>query len=313
MMQLLTDTQKRTVLAIVNLFETGHVLGDYSKVTLLAGDTGHLTYGRSQTTLGSGNLHKLIAAYVGRCGARFGKQLEPYLPALEARHTDLDHDLQLHNLLRASADDGVMRDTQDEFFDRHYWDTAERIAKRDGLHLPLAVAVVYDSVVHGSWTSMRRRTLDNHGSVEGLGAEAWVEAYVAVRHAWLANHSRHDLRRTVYRMVALQRLIEQRQWALELPLVVRGAEISQQSLAAMPPNVYDGPEPRSRVVALSSPLSRGLDIRLAQLALSGRDFEIMADGIFGRVSSGIVKSFQDNAGLPVTGVLDMVDFEALDL
>ena len=61
----LTKTQKRTAQAIVNIFETGRVHGDYGQVTLLAGDTGHLTYGRAQTTLASANLslHGLVLNY----------------------------------------------------------------------------------------------------------------------------------------------------------------------------------------------------------------------------------------------------------
>ena len=43
----ITDLQKKTAQAIVNIFETGQVHGDYGKVTLLSGDSGHLTYGRS--------------------------------------------------------------------------------------------------------------------------------------------------------------------------------------------------------------------------------------------------------------------------
>ena len=42
------ELQKKTTQAIVNIFETSQPLGDYGKVTLLAGDSGHLTYGRSQ-------------------------------------------------------------------------------------------------------------------------------------------------------------------------------------------------------------------------------------------------------------------------
>ncbi len=66
---MLTDLQKRTAQAIVNIFETGRVRGDYAKVTLIPGDPGHLTYGRSQTTLASGNLHLLInaCAHRGAC------------------------------------------------------------------------------------------------------------------------------------------------------------------------------------------------------------------------------------------------------
>jgi len=48
------------------------VLGDYRQVTLIAGDTGHLTFGRSQTKLGSGNLNELMQRYCAKSGARFG-------------------------------------------------------------------------------------------------------------------------------------------------------------------------------------------------------------------------------------------------
>ena len=65
----MNDLQKRTAQAIVNIFETGRVAGDYGAVTLLPGDAGHLTYGRSQTTLGSGNLFLLIKAYCERADA----------------------------------------------------------------------------------------------------------------------------------------------------------------------------------------------------------------------------------------------------
>ena len=312
-MELLTATQKSVAKAIINIFETSHVLGDYSQVTLIPGDTGHLTYGRSQTTLGSGNLHLLIQGYVERPGARFADQLAPFLPQLEDRDEALDDHGVFKNLLRAAADDMVMRDSQDEFFDNIYWASAERIAKRDGIREPLAVAVVYDSVIHGSWPFMRGRTRDNHGTVEQLGDRQWITHYVQERHSWLANHSRGDLRRTVYRMESLGRLIQQAQWTLELPLVVRGIEINSEVLAAAPPNVYDGPEPRSRVVTVSSPMTRGLDVRLAQLALSLRGTHITADGIFGRISRGHVEGFQRAEGLPVTGVLDVPEFEALGL
>jgi hypothetical protein len=60
------DRQRRTAQAIVNIFETGRAVGDYGAVTFLRGDPGHLTYGRSQTTLASGNLFLLVLAYCER-------------------------------------------------------------------------------------------------------------------------------------------------------------------------------------------------------------------------------------------------------
>jgi chitosanase len=48
---MLTSTQIKTAQSILNIFETGAVRGEYGNVTVIEGDTGHLTFGRSQTTL----------------------------------------------------------------------------------------------------------------------------------------------------------------------------------------------------------------------------------------------------------------------
>src|SRR3569623_685032 len=152
-------TQAQTAKAIVNIFETGSVRGDYSQVSLLPGDTGRLTYGRAQTTLGSGNLNVLIQRYCARGGARFAARLRPWLSALATRSPAADTDSKLHNLLRACADDPIMRDVQDAFFDQVYWEPAVRAATRLGIRSPLGVAVVYDSWVHGSWALLRDRPL----------------------------------------------------------------------------------------------------------------------------------------------------------
>src|SRR5690606_2532416 len=153
----------------------------------------------------------------------FGARLAEWLPSLAARDTALDHDAALHNLLRASADDPIMRETQDAFFDAAYFRPAVTAAARFGIVQPLGVAVVYDSRVHGSWARIRDRVA---GTPAERGERAWIRDYVAARRHWLASHRRADLRATVYRMEAFGRLIEQEMWALELPLVVRGAEIS---------------------------------------------------------------------------------------
>ena len=217
----LTATQIRTIQAIVNLFETGHVLGDYGQVTVMAGDTGHLTFGRSQTTLGSGNLHRLLEQYCSNGGARFGRRLAVVLPRTAARDAVLDRDMKLHNVLRASADDPVMRDTQDEFFDEMYFRPAMKTADRNEIGEPLGRTVVYDSFVHGSWRRIRDRV---EGTPQSRGERVWVKEYVVARRSWLAAHPRADLRATVYRMDALGRLIELGAWGLELPVVVRAAE-----------------------------------------------------------------------------------------
>lgn len=302
---MLTSTQIKTAQSILNIFETSEVRGDYGKVTLIEGDTGHLTFGRSQTTLGSGNLFKLLQAYCDNHGARFAARLKPYLGRLEALDFALDADQKLHNILRATADDPVMRDTQDVFFDKFYWQRAARAAQGMGITSALGVAVVYDGHVQGSWGKMRDRTNQEEGTLSDLGEHRWLQAYVKVRRAWLAGSTRADLRATVYRMDAFQRLMDQEYWGLELPLVVRDVEISLEALSATPRGCYDGPQPGARVLSVQSPLLRGLDVRLVQLGLSDRGVSIKADGIFGQTSQRLIKEYQSRTGLPVTGVADI--------
>src|SRR5215813_9486401 len=63
--------QAATAVAIVNVFETGRVRGDYGGMAVLDGDTGHLSYGRSQASLGSGSLFALLDEYCAQPGAQF--------------------------------------------------------------------------------------------------------------------------------------------------------------------------------------------------------------------------------------------------
>ena len=299
----LAPIQVRTIQGIVNLFETGSILGDYGQVTVIGGDSGHLTFGRSQATLGSGGLYLLMNQYCASAGARFGSRLAPYLDGFAARDVSLDHNLPLHNMLRATADDPVMRGTQDEFFERRFLQPALDAARDLGITDPLGCAIVYDSFVHGSWEPLRDRV---EGQPRTRGQRPWLIDYVAVRREWLATHPRADLRATVYRMDAIGRLIDLGAWALELPLVVRGVEISLATLDGAPPGCFDDPAPGTRDLAfvMSGPLCRGLDVRLVQVALSLRGHDIHADGVFGRASLKTVVEFQGREGRPATGVVE---------
>src|ERR1700758_1496362 len=100
---MLTDVQKRTAQAIVNIFETGSAVGDYAKVTVVTGDPGHLTYGRSQTTLASGNLYLLLKAYVEAPKSQLADSLRPFLDKLRACNPSLDNDPSLRSLLHQAG------------------------------------------------------------------------------------------------------------------------------------------------------------------------------------------------------------------
>lgn len=297
-------TQQRTAMAIVNIFETGSVLGDYGQVTVLAGDAGHLSFGRSQTSLGSGNLSRLIAAYCALHGAAMAGLLAPYLPALRDRTVALDGDSKLKNILRASADDHLMRDLQDDFFDRIYWQPAQAEAARLGIASPLGVATVYDSFIQGSWARIRDLTIGKCGSVAAASEKTWISTYIDVRLDWLANHPQAILRATRYRMDALKALAAAGNWGLQLPLVVRGQEISLATLGGKPNGCYDGPPAGSRALAVQAPLARGADVRKVQLALSLAGVELVADGVYGPGTAQLVRQRQQAAQVAQTGMAD---------
>ena len=144
----------------------------------------------------------------------------------------------------------------------------------------------------------------NVAGTERLGEHEWVQRYVRTRREWLATHPNALLRQTVYRMDAFQRLMAQDAWGLPLPLVVRGEEISLATLSALPPGCYDGPQPGSRDLSVRTPLQRGLDVRLVQLALSDQGCDVRADGIFGSASERFIRAFQRTHDVPQTGVAD---------
>lgn len=293
---------RRVAQAIVNIFETGSPAGDYSKVTLLAGDTGHLTYGRAQTTLASGNLHLLIKAYVAAPGALFATALSDYLGRLAACDRRLDKDDRLHWILRQAGDDPVMQDVQDDFFDRVYWRPAAAAAARLGIETPLGQAVIYDGHIHGSWSFIRDRVEERHGSAEKLGEKKWVAAYVKERKDWLSSHANRLLRRTIYRMEVFETLMQASRWELRLPLTIRGVRIDEDALGLAPPLRVSAEGDTARTLHLMEPPMRGEDVRALERALIADGYAINESGLFDERLARIVKDFQTRKGLNADGI-----------
>jgi chitosanase len=305
--------QKRTAQAIVNIFETDRPLGDYGNITLLAGDSGHLTYGRSQTTLGSGNLYLLIKAYCEAEGAQFAGALTAYLARLAGRDTSLDTDVALRALLREAGGDPVMRAVQDAFFDRVYWDPSMRRAADTGISTGLGAAVVYDSGVQGSWGVVRDLNNTRSGLLQNIGEEAWVKGYVSARRDWLANHANPALRRTVYRMDAFHRLIGAGNWNLELPFRVRGILLSRNILTAAAPVRASAQDGGERALLLETPPMKGGDVRAVQEALQAAHLPVNVDGVYGPATEAAVRRFQTLRGLRPDGIAGPATRAALGL
>lgn len=310
---MLSGLQKKTAQAIVNIFETGSALGKYGNVTLLPGDTGHLTYGRSQTTLASGNLYLLIKAYCDAAGAQFAAAFNPYLQQLSACDTTLDTDMTFRGLLSQAGDDPVMHDVQDQFFDRVYWTPSVQDAAISGVGGALGTNVVYDSHIQGAWRIIRDITNTNHGQAGDIGEQPWITAYVNERRNWLANNSNALLHKTVYRMDSFLQLISDDKWDLPLPLTVRGVLIDEDVLSGTPPVRPSAQGPNERTLQLQAPPMQGDDVRAVQQALVNAGIQLAVDGVFGQNTDAAVKQFQAQKGLTVDGIVGPATRSALSL
>ncbi|HMM13940.1 MAG TPA: peptidoglycan-binding protein [Parvibaculum sp.] len=290
---MLSELQKQAAQAIVNIFETGRAQGDHARLTLAPGDPGHLTYGRSQTTLASGNLYLLIKSYCEMAEAAYGRALKPYLPRLAALDLTLDHDRTFHALLRQAGSDPAMRVAQDSFFDRAFWEPATRAVSALGFATALGTAIVYDGFVHGSWSAMRDRTAARHGGPAALGERKWVEAYVSERRNWLAKHSNGLLQRTVYRMDAFGTLIAAENWPLDLPFTVCGVAVDRAALSG---------GAAARNLRLTHPPMTGEDVCALRQALAREGFTADQDGVFDEGLDRMLRAFQMDRGIAADGI-----------
>ncbi|MFC4260992.1 chitosanase [Marinobacter lacisalsi] len=300
---MLTELQKKAAQAIVNIFETSRPLGDYSKVTLIQGDTGHLTYGRSQTTLASGNLYLLIKKYCESAGAEMAEALMPYLGRVEDRDVNLDRDMTFRRLLRDAGEDPVMQQVQDRFFDSVYWQPAIGAARSIGVSRALGVGVVYDSHIHGSWHRMRDRTNERFGQVADIGEERWIAHYIDVRHDWLAGHSNTLLHRTTYRMDAFREFVADDRWALPLPFTCRGVRVDEATLTEAGDPRAGSEADEMRLLRLKTPFLQGDDVRAVQQALADAGVDIRVDGIYGPATESAVSTWQRRKDLVVDGIV----------
>ncbi len=290
---MLTDLQTQTIRAVVNVFESGSPQGDYGCITCVEGDGGHLTYGRSQASLASGNLYRLVKEYCAAPGASCGGEMAPFLSRLEARDTTLDHDLKLRKAMERAGSDPVMRETQDALFNRAFFEPAVKAAENRNIYSALGTAVVYDSFIQGGWQIVRKLLAARIGPVaDATGDQAWVGEYVAARRGWL-EAAGGLLARSVYRMDAFRQMIDAGKWSLELPLCVRGVVIDEAALEDCAPR---------RSLRLRTPPMKGEDVSQLQAALLAQGFTVSRDGVFGKETEAALRSFQASRGLSTDGI-----------
>lgn len=230
-----TEADKQKAMAIVRVFETGKPRGNYAAVAVLNDGAG-VSFGASQFTHRSGSLRAVIDEYLrleGVVGRRVFVERYRLLNTISPEAIGrLSTDTAFKNALRAAAVTREMRAAQDTVAVRKYLQPAIDACEGSGFVLPLSLAVIYDSMTHGSYEKIRDRVkITPSDSFE----KTWITEYVRGRDAWLGSIPR--LRVTRYRTRFFLDQIKLGRWDLELPLNVHGVRLSevQSTRFSLPP------------------------------------------------------------------------------
>ncbi|WP_395043868.1 chitosanase [Flavobacterium sp.] len=224
---MITAIQKSKILQVVNVFETGTKQGKYDMVVIFAdgiNNTRQITYGRSQTTE-QGNLKALLQLYIVKKG-KFATQFQPFINDIGKK--SLVDNVAFKSLLRQSArQDVIMQNSQDEFFEKLYYQPAQHFFEKNLFKNALSMLVIYDSYIHsGSIPAFLRERFPENIPLNGGDEKKWIKQYVDTRHNWLENHSRKILRKTIYRTQCFKNQIATANWDLSKVILANGTSIS---------------------------------------------------------------------------------------
>lgn len=231
-----SEKAKLTALAIVHIFETSKPFGDYSAVAVLNDGAG-VSYGTSQFTHRSGSLLKVLNRFHEICDQMgTGKLLVGYEKLLADRSTAsilrLSSDERFKNGLRAAGKRAEMMRAQQEIAFECYLKPALEACEGSDFVLPLSLAVIYDSINHGSYERIRDRVnvpVPGNGSIQPIEFEKeWITRYVRKRDAWLESVPR--LAVTDYRTDFFLAQIARGNWDLKLPLNVHGYQLTERDI-----------------------------------------------------------------------------------
>lgn len=212
---MITSVIKNKILSIVSVFETSRTMPHYDALVVLADgpdERRQITYGKHQTTE-FGKLPALLKEYITG-GGHYGVAINRFLPQL-GKGSGLSANSDFKKLLKLAGTDNIMRQVQDRFFDREFWEPAYRFFQAGGFTLPLSLLVIYDSYIHsGGVPAWLRNDFSEVPPARGGDEKAWVTAYVRSRDIWLEHHPKKVLRNTDYRTDCFLECIEQGNWDL---------------------------------------------------------------------------------------------------
>lgn len=230
-----SEIETATAQALIRIFETGKPSGNYAAFAVLNDGAG-VSYGISQFTHRSGSLREVLERYLKKGGVAGREIIEAEMPLLKLQNVYAIRltasNSEFKNALVKAAATAEMRSAQDEVAFERYLQPAINACTGSGFVLPLSLAVIYDSMTHGSYHLIRDRVRLNRSGLTAIAFEkAWVTEYVLKRDAWLNSIPR--LRPTRYRMRFFLDQIATGRWQLEPPLNVNGVKLTKDNFNAL--------------------------------------------------------------------------------
>lgn len=231
----ITAAQKHSIDACLCLNETGKLpsTASYSTITVLTDGAG-FSYGKHQSTDKSGSLDAIVTRYLDLKGS-LATQIFPYLDELASNaSTKLDPKnlpqwaKDFEALLKQAGQDPIMQAAQDQIFDENYWTPAVNKCSAMKLVTGLAHLLVYDTCIQsgpGRVDSLRQKFTASPPSGGGEEHE-WCKQFNAARRAFLLGNSNPLVQKSVYRVEALQGLIDAGNWELVTPFKFRGQTVA---------------------------------------------------------------------------------------
>ena len=240
---LMPEAWRRTIFAITSVFETGTPAGNPAAYQTY--DAGIISYGRHQATLSSGNLGRVVQAYVQRSSSPTSQALrQEFLQRLLNRDNSLREDGRLRDLLIAAASEPAMHDAQEMIFSQNFYRPSVESAGHYRLNTPLGLACLYDTRIQGGIDIVANRTRNRLGGLPGdIGKDSnpireadWLLVFLderEIRLLRLAQQSaaRGDqtnanaLRISTFRVKELRKLLLAGNLDLAGELVMRGQRI----------------------------------------------------------------------------------------
>ena len=293
---MLNELQKMTAQAIVSIYETS-TYGNlaYRSISLDPGDLGGLSYGKFNASYNSGNIYLLLSRYTQNINHI--TDFSAYMPALRINSNSAITDAFL-DLLRTASDDVVMHVTQDQFFDTEFWQPVILWATKYQFINPLTYAILFDSFIQGAFYNVLA------GAPATIGKEVdWCASYLQHRYEYISTSGNSDTRSSVYRVEYLYKLLQNKNYNLDLPISIQNIEINSDGLKGgiltnspkswTPPKLED-----SRILLNVVPMLHGEDVKAMQTAL-----HTTVDGEFGPGTEAAVKQFQESNNVTVDGIV----------